>query len=846
MEKKNKKTYNVVLTNLSLVARPYIEKYCSQMKNYDNSDDGINDDGINKNLLNAKLEENIYFYKEENSKNVIKIKGVLTNEAGIRFVMECLKAENDYLDAIYHVASSTAQQEMSYKDNKKDIEVKADITHVKFFEDRMKLYCDNNGIEKPWFIKEGGMTIEDDPGAKSLIDLSAKIANTIIDLKENKAKDKDLNLYIESNGGFRDFMLIVVAIVQSISKDIANVKSIIGVNYNGQEKEHPIRNKTQAYQVYDLYSGIDEFLNYGRSDKIQNFFNPEKSGIDVTKYPDMQYVLNSINYMSDAFSLCRPIQMLDAIKELKKSIEVYELSSDKFQIFTLLTNRIKKEYGEIFNLLSKDENNTQKKGEDIIRSYEFLEQLIRYCISHNLVQQALTLYSERIPDIIYSKKILYPSTATKQYKIKRYDKEIVKEVVLNEDFKKYINLKGGPYSESYMFIQQYIFNPNSNKKGKKHMNGLLWIYNTTHSKKIYPNDTNGKCEALKELLKDGYVSTNVSIVDNNGSFNEKEVEKVVNVIRNYLEIKNERNMSNHATIHKNKDYSRTDNLEDQKVLEMIKKGLNDLNELLSIIRRKKMKELLIQNFKEYLKQEKVLSFEGWENVEIYIEDTLSKAWIAARPYDIDKFNDEKFTSFVNSHNGKWLEPRSCDESYKIILSCENREFDDILMTFVHELQHCMSFMKSLDKYNEDYLQGTPTDAFFNWSEFKAEYTATRYSYFKMQKDFKFDDFQALTMILGYKTADALHGIIRRDNKMYFLARYMGAQMAIRDLSEELEVYSPIFHLWTMTPVYIKEHIGNSFYLANHWDKIDEHTLFGEDTKYNYLFRSMCEKRENND
>lgn len=833
MEKKNKKTYNVVLTNLSLVAAKPIKDYHNNM----------GECSINDNL--SSLKENNYIYKEENSEKEQEVKGILTNEAGIRFVMQCLKAENDCLDAVYYVASSSAQKNMSYYNDRKE-RIEVNITHTQFFKERMNLYCEYNKIDLPEFLE---MEIEDDPGAKSLIDLSAKIANTIIDLKENKAKDKDLNLYIESNGGFRDFMLIVVAIVQSISKDIANVKSIIGVNYKVGENEkykHPIRNKTQAYQVYDLYSGIDEFLNYGRSDKIQNFFNPEKSGIDVTKYPDMQYVLNSINYMSDAFSLCRPIQMLDAIKELKKSIEVYELSSDKFQIFTLLTNRIKKEYGEIFNLLSKDENNIQKKGEDIIRSYEFLEQLIRYCISHNLVQQALTLYSERIPDIIYSKKILYPSTATKQYKIKRYDKEIVKEVVLNEDFKKYINLKGGPYSESYMFIQQYIFNPNSNKKGKKHMNGLLWMYNTTHSKKIYPNDTNGKCEALKELLKDGYVSTNVSIVDNNGSFNEKEVEKVVNVIRNYLEIKNERNMSNHATIHKNKDYSRTDNLEDQKVLEMIKKGLNDLNELLSIIRRKKMKELLIQNFKEYLKQEKVLSFEGWENVEIYIEDTLSKAWIAARPYDIDKFNDEKFTSFVNSHNGKWLEPRSCDESYKIILSCENREFDDILMTFVHELQHCMSFMKSLDKYNEDYLQGTPTDAFFNWSEFKAEYTATRYSYFKMQKDFKFDDFQALTMILGYKTADALHGIIRRDNKMYFLARYMGAQMAIRDLSEELEVYSPIFHLWTMTPVYIKEHIGNSFYLANHWDKIDEHTLFGEDTKYNYLFRSMCEKRENND
>ena len=525
-----KKTYNVILTNLSLVNFNTMKEYSNNMAKYT----------IDDNLSN--LTENTYFYKNEDfMKN---IQGILTNEAGIRFVMQSLKDKDDYLDAIYYVASQSVRKKM------KD----CDISHVEFFERRMRLYCQQENIKViPDFLPPNGEIIEDDPNSNSLIDLSAKIANTIIQLKDGKAKDKELNLYIESNGGFRDFMLIVVAIIQSLNSDIANIKSVIGVNFNPTVAMHPIHNKTRAYQVYDLYSGIDEFINYGRSNKIQLFF--QNNNFSIEQFSEMNSVLSSINYMGNAFNLCRPFQMLDATKKLKNAIENYENSLNKLEIFNLLTNRVKKEYLDIFDIISKED----------IYSYPVLRQLILYCLKHSLVQQALTLYSERIPDILYKRKILYPSTIEKQLSDER--------IQLNVDFEQFIQSKTGFYSQAYTYIQHYIFNPSLNKK--RNIRGLLYLFNKIEHKKYYPKNIEKKCDILKLYLDKNYVFT---------QFVERK-DEVVDIFRNYLKIKNERNVSNHANDEEKEDFYTkfsvmSENDENKRVLDMINDALTQLDSLL--------------------------------------------------------------------------------------------------------------------------------------------------------------------------------------------------------------------------------------------------------------------------
>lgn len=246
---------------------------------------------------------------------------------------------------------------------------------------------------------------------------------------------------------------------------------------------------------------------------------------------------------------------------------------------------------------------------------------------------------------------------------------------------------------------------------------------------------------------------------------------------------------------------------------------------------------IIEYFEKYLSSEAstvVSSFDGYKKVEIYTGAILSDAWKAARPDEKGKFEDKEFESFVNRANGKWLEKRNQEEPYKIILSVRsNARIEEITKTYIHELVHTLDYSKATmsTEFSEQKVGGL---YFRRYSEYNAEKAASRFwvkfwiSQYKHLHPFDF-----LAAVLGILTADAAHGAINSttiEDVTYYIARYLGAQRAIRNLSMEI-VPSPAFHLWTLTPAYFQEKYGSIFYLANEWDEIKTCELDSTSTRF---------------
>lgn len=234
-------------------------------------------------------------------------------------------------------------------------------------------------------------------------------------------------------------------------------------------------------------------------------------------------------------------------------------------------------------------------------------------------------------------------------------------------------------------------------------------------------------------------------------------------------------------------------------------------------------ETLKEEFKRFLEWEPQ-SFENWESIEIFVADTLSEAWILARPYDKNKFLDKDFARMVDSANGKWLEKTHSEDSYKIILSTKySTSVQNLTKCLVHEMRHCLDFQNAVRDlpFNEYH----PGNMYYNnWSEFRAVYWQVRYEYFtKRHSDMRGKEaFDTLAEILGKYTADATTGLMRSRNNsrdtLYFLSRYIGASRAIRNINMQESVDAEVFHLWTMTPQYIIENFGFVFYIGNEWDE----------------------------
>ena len=253
---------------------------------------------------------------------------------------------------------------------------------------------------------------------------------------------------------------------------------------------------------------------------------------------------------------------------------------------------------------------------------------------------------------------------------------------------------------------------------------------------------------------------------------------------------------------------------------------------------------VVEEFKRFLKWESQ-SFDNWETVDIFIAETLSEAWLLARPYDAHKFLDENFKRMVDNANGKWLEKTNATDSYKIILSTKHCDsFQSLTKIFVHEMRHCLDYQNAVKHLHfEDYHPGN--HYYNNWSEFRAVYSQTRYEFFSKYMDNMSNKeiFDILAEILGKNSADAITGLIRSsdnlEDTLYYISRYIGGSRAIRNINILESINAEVFHLWTMTPQYIIEKFGNIFYIGNEWDETEVCEL--EATPKTYYYSALVKR-----
>ena len=211
-------------------------------------------------------------------------------------------------------------------------------------------------------------------------------------------------------------------------------------------------------------------------------------------------------------------------------------------------------------------------------------------------------------------------------------------------------------------------------------------------------------------------------------------------------------------------------------------------------------------------------FSGWEEINIFYGDTLSDAWVSARPDESNKFEDDEFRAYVDSSNGKWLEKRTPDEQYKIILATDGRTEQEVMSSAIHEIRHVLDYKNGTkDLRFSQYHPGT--EYFTAYSEFNAVRTQMIFDLECILPDDKYGRFRVMSEQLGYWTADSLHGILTSQESssvQYFISRYLGAHSGIDHFNDRI---SPVFHLWTLTPVEIIEQFGDIFYLGNEWEKM---------------------------
>ena len=299
-----------------------------------------------------------------------------TNESAVRYLLQN-NSDGATLSKIFIIASETVREKniQNYSEQ---------ITHLNYFKKRMKKFLPNvENIITDETIYKYNENNGDAENLKSVAEMAEKI--------QNFAKDKKIILHADLTGGMRHINMMMLDIIRLLEYSGIKIGKIIYSNFATKRVEE-VKN---IYDLFQLISGVEEFINFGSVKVLQEYYKNQTENISDA----LQNLLDAMKNFAEAIKLCRYGQFKNSVEKLHDAIN--DFSADENNLNDILMARL------IEKIKQQYENLIATRGQDDLK-------IIRWCIEKGYLQQALTLYTERVPEYIGEKFISIDSEEEKK------------------------------------------------------------------------------------------------------------------------------------------------------------------------------------------------------------------------------------------------------------------------------------------------------------------------------------------------------------------------------------------------------------------------------------------------
>ena len=276
-----------------------------------------------------------------------EISAAYTNEAGVRYLAACEDTKD--IDLIIAVCSKEVMEnKYSYADDK---------TTFEYFQ----------GI------------VGEVMGGASISPVTSKGLGDVTGVfDEIKNIEADSEIYLDITGGFRDSAYTLALISRFLEFKGARVEKVIYSDICIGKPTGKITNYTDNFRLMSLINGVSEFANFGSSNSISEFFSH-------TQNSDIIALIESMRKFSDAITLGKISNLSENLSELSENIKRCEVN-----ISNTPDERI---FGEMLPII-------RKKFFGETGETDYLS-VIKWCLNNKLLQQAMTIYIEKIPEILF-------------------------------------------------------------------------------------------------------------------------------------------------------------------------------------------------------------------------------------------------------------------------------------------------------------------------------------------------------------------------------------------------------------------------------------------------------------
>lgn len=261
---------------------------------------------------------------------------------------------------------------------------------------------------------------------KELGDNIIKLCKEIVAYKKTLPASSKIRLYIDTTGGFRNAAMIFLILGRIMSYLGIEVADVFYTSWKaGDCSVHPIKD---TYELLDLVAGFEEFKLYGSAKKLNAHFKANQADEDKQENYDTENrgnnnssiheLLSAMDSFSEAINISSRGSFEKSIKRLDESLALVRNTTDDTstskdfdqELVELLQDPIEESYDI---LLDHHRNNTSDE-----LAY------IDWCLDHDYLQQALTLFCEYVPEYALDKGIIEIDAA----KLSAEDEETAKEI----------------------------------------------------------------------------------------------------------------------------------------------------------------------------------------------------------------------------------------------------------------------------------------------------------------------------------------------------------------------------------------------------------------------------------
>lgn len=323
--------------------------------------------------LISKVEENKYTISKICSKTK-EVTGIQTNEAPTKCILHLLEENNEQLDKIIYIASDKVINDMRVVNEE-------NTTTKSYFINSIKKYCKLHSLHEPEFEP---VKVLGDPN-----DVSGIIEGLIdrIDTKQEQKKQEKHNVYIDITGGLRNNINIIQLLIKFLEYSGHHYKLSLYSNITEKDKKEVI-SCSETIEMLNILDGVNQFTTTGRSDILKDKCFGKNKGYE--NYEGIDTLLRTMEEFTDTIQLCKVDNLDNIFEKLEANLEnVTEISNLDSRV--VLLKQMIPIIREKFMLDSEQ--------------FDYCN-IIEWCINNGLIQQALTIYIEKIPKYLFDNKII--------------------------------------------------------------------------------------------------------------------------------------------------------------------------------------------------------------------------------------------------------------------------------------------------------------------------------------------------------------------------------------------------------------------------------------------------------